>query len=255
VLIFPHFTAWTARTRKEDEMTKLSDIRDNLKNSPPRLLKVVDELLEWCNPALRDLSRGSKGRDPIMLRLELMERGLYPYQPGSRPVDILGDGITPRGPYQELGFIVDDYLVGVLTGDVYENILRLIEREGAPFLPARGDEESIRDFLLRMRSWCLRVRRNHSEVGHSADFHSVRWHGQDFTFSHQQAAVVRLLWTAHENGTPDLSQETLLDKSGSSGGRLRDVFKEANGTHPAWSTMIVESRKGVFRLSEPEKKS
>ncbi len=144
-------------------MTKLSDIRDNLKNSPPRLLKVVDELLEWCNPALRDLSRGSKGRDPIMLRLELMERGLYPYQPGSRPVDILGDGITPRGPYQELGFIVDDYLVGVLTGDVYENILRLIEREGAPFLPARGDEESIRDFLLRMRSWCLRVRPDHSE--------------------------------------------------------------------------------------------
>ena len=93
------------------------------------------------------------------------------------------------------------------------------------------------------------------EVGHSADFHSALWYGQDFTFSHQQAAVVRLLWTAYENGTPDLSQETLLDKSGSSGGRLRDVFKEANGMHRAWGTMIVESRKGVFRLSEPQKKS
>jgi len=93
------------------------------------------------------------------------------------------------------------------------------------------------------------------EVGHSADFHSVRWHGQDFTFSHQQAAVVAVLWAAHENGPPDLSQETLLDKSGSSGARLRDVFKEAKGMHPAWGTMIVESRKGVFRLSEPRKKS
>lgn len=93
------------------------------------------------------------------------------------------------------------------------------------------------------------------EVGHSADFHSVRWNGQNYTFTHQQAAVARLLWTAYENGTPDLSQELLLEESGSSGGRLRNVFKEAGGMHPAWGTMIVESRKGVYRLSEPRKKS
>lgn len=164
MLIFPHFIAWTAREKRKMQMTKLSDIRDNLKNSPPRLLKVIDQLLKWCDPALRDHSLcASKGRDPILLRWELMERGLYPYKPGSRPVDILGDGITPRGPYRELGFVVDDYLVGMLTGDVYDNILRLIEREGALFLPARRDEESVRDFLLRMRAWCLRVRPDHSE--------------------------------------------------------------------------------------------
>ncbi len=151
-------------------MTKLSDIRDNLKNSPPRLLKVIDQLLEWCDPVNRDGFHACSGRDRILLHTELMERGLYPYKPGSRPVDILGDGITPRGPYRELGFVVDDYLVGMLTGDVYDNILRLIEREGALFLPARGNEESVRDFLLRMRAWCLRVRPDHSEaVGSPAE--------------------------------------------------------------------------------------
>jgi len=93
------------------------------------------------------------------------------------------------------------------------------------------------------------------DTAHSGDYHSVRWHGQKYTFSHQQAAVVALLWAEYENGTPDLSQEHLLDKSGSNGGRLRDVFRENGAMHAAWGTMIVESRKGVFRLSEPRKKS
>lgn len=94
-----------------------------------------------------------------------------------------------------------------------------------------------------------------SEIGHSADYHSVRWYGERHTFSHQQAAVVALLWEAYENGTPNLSQEHLLDKSGSSGSRLRDVFRENGAMNAAWNTMIVESRRGVFHLSDGGKKS
>ncbi len=91
---------------------------------------------------------------------------------------------------------------------------------------------------------------------HSADFHSVRWFGgQRYTFTHQQAAVVGLLWEAWENHTPDLSQEYLTEHSGSESSRLRSIFKERDGMHPAWGPMIVESRKGVYRLHEPGKES
>ena len=248
-------------------MTRLSEIRDNLQNTPPRLLKVIDQLLKWCGPALRDHSLcASKGRDPILLRWELMERGLYPYKPGSRPVDILGDGITPRGPYRELGFVVDDYLVGMLTGDVYDNILRLIEREGALFLPARRDEESVRDFLLRMRAWCLRVRPDRSEavglsaarglgdekrIAHSPDFRSVLWYNTEYSFTPQQAEIVRILWEAFECSTPDVDATLLLstDFTGSAAKRVRDVFRKS----PAWKTMIVPGgSKGTYRLAPPQ---
>jgi hypothetical protein len=86
-------------------------------------------------------------------------------------------------------------------------------------------------------------------TAHSEDFHSVSWYGQAYTFTHQQAAAVKLLWQAWENGTPDLGQAYLLEKIDSDGSRLRDIFKGKDGMHPAWGTMIVESKKGVFRLS------
>ena len=85
---------------------------------------------------------------------------------------------------------------------------------------------------------------------HSEDYHSVRWSGETYTFTHQQAAIVALLWQAWENGTPDLGQDYLLENSRSAAGRVRDIFKQREGQHPAWGTMIVESpkRKGVYRL-------
>jgi hypothetical protein len=93
-----------------------------------------------------------------------------------------------------------------------------------------------------------------ADPDHSEDFHFVRWYGQEHTFTHQQAAVVKLLWQAWENGTPDLGKEYLLETSESSTDRLRNIFKEKGGMHPAWDAMIVESRQGVFRLSPPQKR-
>ena len=47
-----------------------------------------------------------------------------------------------------------------------------------------------------------------------------------------------------------LSQSTILDRAGSDGSKLRDVFDK--GKHPAWETMIVAAeRKGAYRLAEP----
>jgi hypothetical protein len=82
---------------------------------------------------------------------------------------------------------------------------------------------------------------------HSADFRSVHWFGADYTFTPTQAAVVRQLWEAWEDGTPGVGQETLLAGAGSEGSRLRDLFRG----HAAMGSMIVALGKGLFALADP----
>jgi hypothetical protein len=82
---------------------------------------------------------------------------------------------------------------------------------------------------------------------HCKDFRFVHWFGTDYTFTPTQAAVVRQLWEAWEDGTPGLGQETLLEGAGSTGDRLRDVFRGS----PAWGTLVVPLGKGLFALAPP----
>jgi hypothetical protein len=82
---------------------------------------------------------------------------------------------------------------------------------------------------------------------HSADFRSVHWFGADYTFTPTQAAIVRQLWEAWEDGTPGVGQETLLAGAGSEGSRLRDLFR----AHAAMGSMIVALGKGLFALADP----
>ncbi len=86
-----------------------------------------------------------------------------------------------------------------------------------------------------------------SPTRHSTDFRSVHWFGTDYAFTATQAAAIKLLWEAWEDGTPDVGQETLLEAAGSSGNRLRDVFKD----NPAWQALVVSASRGTFRLTEP----
>jgi hypothetical protein len=90
-----------------------------------------------------------------------------------------------------------------------------------------------------------------SDVAHSSDFRSVRWFGEQYSFTTMQAACVEVLWRNWEQGTPALSEITILDGAGSAGERLRDVFKK--GKHPAWGTMITPAGKGAFQLAKSEK--
>ncbi len=86
---------------------------------------------------------------------------------------------------------------------------------------------------------------------HSSDFTFVYWFGTEHTFTKTQAACVRVLWEEWEKKTPALSEETIIEKAGSQGSRLRDVFKsKKKGIHEAWGTMIVEAGKGSFQLQE-----
>ena len=84
---------------------------------------------------------------------------------------------------------------------------------------------------------------------HSVDFACVRWHGESYSFTATQAAIVRVLWSAWEEGCPEIRQETLLDQVGSESRNLSDLFKG----HPAWGKLIVGGgSKGAFRLADGE---
>src|SRR5580765_3577419 len=47
----------------------------------------------------------------------------------------------------------------------------------------------------------------------SPDFRSVWWFGQEYSFTETQARVVKLLWEAWKNETPDIGHRTLLPNS------------------------------------------
>ena len=83
------------------------------------------------------------------------------------------------------------------------------------------------------------------EAKHSADFASVAFGGELFTFTAPQRRVIAALWQAHEDGTPVLSDAHLIEVAGSSSDRLRDVFK----SHPAWGSLVVSAGKGMRKLS------
>ena len=88
-------------------------------------------------------------------------------------------------------------------------------------------------------------------TAHSPDFRSVKWYGETYSFTASQAAVVRVLWEAWKQGTPDVGNQTLAaavdeaDKDRS----VRDLFRD----NPAWNSMIVAGgSKGSHRLAEPK---
>lgn len=88
------------------------------------------------------------------------------------------------------------------------------------------------------------------DARHSEDFASVYWFGTEFTFgTPAQRAVVRMLWQAMENRTPNCSKDSLLEVSGSTQNRLDMVFRN----HPAWKTLIIDSGKDTYRLSRPNR--
>lgn len=85
-----------------------------------------------------------------------------------------------------------------------------------------------------------------STLPHSPDFRSVSAHGGEFGFTAQQAPVVKLLYEAYENGTPDVGQVFILSELGLPGTQLRDLFRHSE----AWGTLIISgSTRGTFRLS------
>lgn len=88
------------------------------------------------------------------------------------------------------------------------------------------------------------------DARHGPDFRSVHWYGKEYTFTAAQAAVVKLLWEAWKNGTPEVGNDYLTSEADVETKRLDHLF--GAGKHPAWGTMIRPgSTKGTLRLSPP----
>ncbi|NLE38449.1 MAG: hypothetical protein GX621_10535 [Pirellulaceae bacterium] len=83
---------------------------------------------------------------------------------------------------------------------------------------------------------------------HSKDFRSVRWYGVEYHFTPLQAACVKLLWAAMDQGTPALAQRTILDGVEAQTDRLTHLFRKSE----ALGSMIVQGEgKGTYRLNVP----
>lgn len=96
-----------------------------------------------------------------------------------------------------------------------------------------------------------------ADIDHSIDYRSVRWFGQAYTFSRNQAACVKVMWEEFERKTCFLGEQTILEHAGLRNNRLRDVFKTADGLHPAWNSMIIKKpgTKDIFGLSHAHRES
>lgn len=102
-----------------------------------------------------------------------------------------------------------------------------------------------------------------ADFHHSPDYRSVRFQGQQFTFSQRQALSVQILHLAWQGHTPEVGQDRILEDIGSlekpvSGRkrhlnhatRLRDIFRK----NPAWKTLIIPGKsRGSYRLNLPDR--
>lgn len=84
------------------------------------------------------------------------------------------------------------------------------------------------------------------QSSHSPDFRSVNSCDETFTFTANQAACVRALWEALNNGVSELSWNEIAKAVDTNADRLVDVFKG----HKTWRHLIVSgSGKGLYRLA------
>lgn len=99
------------------------------------------------------------------------------------------------------------------------------------------------------------------EFDHTSDFSTVRWFGEQYTFSVKQAIVVRFLWDYWERKIPWVHERTLIEEVNDELAvvdtvRLRDLFRSSGQQHPCWGTMIVPktkpNKRGLFGLCVPK---
>ena len=85
------------------------------------------------------------------------------------------------------------------------------------------------------------------QFAHSVDFRSVTWFGRVYSFTANQAAIVKVLWDNWKRGTSEVGNAALLDAADCNQNRLDLVFRGC----PAWGTMIQQGKtKGTSRLVE-----
>jgi hypothetical protein len=83
----------------------------------------------------------------------------------------------------------------------------------------------------------------------SRDFRTLWFRGKVFLLTPMQAAAVRVYWETYDRtGEAILAETRVLQRIGSRGSRLRDVFRGS----PAWKLFLVPERPGFFRFTVPD---
>jgi hypothetical protein len=81
------------------------------------------------------------------------------------------------------------------------------------------------------------------------DYKTVIWYGRRFSFTETQSRIVAVLWAAWEDGSRDVSQESLLKSADCDSQRLEYLFRRS----PAWNLIVVRGdAPGMYRLAEPD---
>lgn len=128
---------------------------------------------------------------------------------------------------------------GKRDGESY-TFFRLDEAEEQVLVPAY-------ELMKQRRKGAAQAPGKLPDTGHSEDFRSLRWFGISYSFTAGQAPIVKALYEAYVNGTPDVGQETLLEIIDRGDSRLVDVFRGSD----AWGKIIVPGgSKGSFRLKK-----
>jgi hypothetical protein len=74
---------------------------------------------------------------------------------------------------------------------------------------------------------------------HSSDYRSIYKDGRTFFLTEKQAQVIKLLWEAQENKTPELAQDSIMVLvSPNTTTRLIDLFKDDDAGKAAWNALI-----------------
>ncbi len=88
-------------------------------------------------------------------------------------------------------------------------------------------------------------------VDHDPKFETVKWFGEEFSFSPKQAKCVKVLWNFWKLGTPIIREDVVLESVNLKARSLKDIFASEPGKH-AWGRMIGDGdRRGTVRLVEP----
>lgn len=103
-----------------------------------------------------------------------------------------------------------------------------------------------------LESWRMPISKGSD---HSPDFRCLKWRGETYYFTANQAPVVRMLYENWHQETPDVGDETLLAAvdHDSPPTRLDTLFRDS----PAWGKVVTKGQtRGTHRLSgEPPKNS
>ncbi len=240
----------------------LKPIEDDLKTLPEKMQVTFPATSEKLPKLIKELktvvdSYTTYSRTGLFLQFPFCRKDDFGFSvwrsqlTSSKPYGIVDQGGSYKEPDVLVGVLACTYPIDAIEAsrpicEELEEVAKHLDRE-----KIAGSKAVVKAMPQKKAGQeAEEIEQNPPEARHSIDFRSVHWFGTDYNFTANQAAAVKILWEAWENGTPDVGGDTLAVEVDSESRRARDIFKG----HPAFGSMICQGEtKGTFRLVEPGK--